>query len=923
VWEATLTRKILRWLGDHRVGGAVLLPGTAYLEMAIACGAEVFGDTAFHVTDVEFVEAMVFPDDDAAVRVQVVTTEEQPGRLRFQIASPVPGTGHPSWKVHARGTLQRVEAAETSPTVDLAALRARLGDSVPAERIYPKLTEVGFGYGPAFHGIVEAWSDETGDEALGRLRLPEAAGAAARYWMHPALLDACLHLGAAFGVRPDVDEDEAWVPVKVGSVRLLHRHSGELWSHSRRHHQSPDRSSSDIVVLDGTGKPIAEVSGVVAQRLASTARARERDDRFLEVDWELATVPAAKIDAGRWLLLGAGRGLGAMLCSALQAAGHAAAHAPGRDTSVSSVRALLSEAFGRQVPTAVVHLGSLDAGVELDADTIEGALVCGCDGVLHTVNALADAGFRDPPRLWLVTRGAQAAGAGDVHPAQAPMVGLGRVIATEHVELRCARLDLDPARPEAEVESLLAELLADDEEEEIALRGDERRVGRLVHRTPEAERPWKNEPRGERLTGLQVRADGSYLLTGGLGGLGLSVAAWLAELGAGHLVLVGRSGAASAEQQAAVAALEARGARVTVFAADVADRTQIEPLIREIAASARPLRGVIHAAGLGDPGMLATLTPARFRKVMAPKVLGAAHLHTLTRDAPLDFFVMYGSVAGLLGLGGTGHYAAANTFLDALAHHRRALGRPALSVDWGVFSEVGGSAAPDRRGGLAGLDSRGMRSLTPQEGLSALARLLESDRVQVGVVPLNLRQWTGFYPAAASSRMLSRLVAAQRAGGGRPAGDKDLLDRLAAAEPAARRAILLEALSAQVSQVLRIPEGKLDIDAPLTNLGMDSLMGLEVRNRVEAILGIAMPATLLWTYPTLAALSGRLLDLLSPAADPSSAAGAIATPALDTAHGEGAKDEASALEALRAMTDEEKGALLSEKLALLAQLIDE
>jgi len=248
---------------------------------------------------------------------------------------------------------------------------------------------------------------------------------------------------------------------------------------------------------------------------------------------------------------------------------------------------------------------------------------------------------------------------------------------------------------------------------------------------------------------------------------------------------------------------------------------------------------------------------------MGPKVQGALHLDALTRDVRLDFFVMYASVSGLLGLGGTGNYAAANAFLDALAHRRRWRGLPALSVDWGIFADVGMAAG--KGSGKEGLFSHGMRSMTAGEGLSALSRLLDSDRAQVGVVPLDVRQWMELYPAAASSRRLSRLVAAQRAAGdgraGRP-GDRALLERLASAEPGARAALMQEAVRAQASHVLRIPEGELDVQAPLTSLGMDSLMGLELRNRIELALGVKV---LLWTYPTVASLSAHLVAEVSPA----------------------------------------------------------
>jgi epothilone polyketide synthase D len=277
----------------------------------------------------------------------------------------------------------------------------------------------------------------------------------------------------------------------------------------------------------------------------------------------------------------------------------------------------------------------------------------------------------------------------------------------------------------------------------------------------------------------------------------------------------------------------------------------------------------------------------------------------------LDFFVLYASGAGLLGSPGQGNYAAANTFLDALAHHRRARRLSGMSIDWGLFAEVGLAAAQENRG--ARLVARGMRSLTPDEGLWALERLLDSDRAQVGVMPLDVRQWLELYPAVASSRLLSRLVAAERAGTGGRTGDQGLLARLAAAEPRARAQLLEEVLRAQASQVLRIPEGKLDVDAALTSLGMDSLMGLELRNRIESALGITVPATLLWTYPTVTLLGRHLLDLLG------SDGGAVLTAVPETETS--IENEAASLEALQAMTDEQKDVLLSEKLALLAQLV--
>ncbi len=355
----------------------------------------------------------------------------------------------------------------------------------------------------------------------------------------------------------------------------------------------------------------------------------------------------------------------------------------------------------------------------------------------------------------------------------------------------------------------------------------------------------------------RLRADGTYLVTGGLGGLGLSVAKWMVEQGAGHLVLVGRDTALTPEQQAAVAALEATGARVRVARADVSDRTQLARVLSESSEGAPPLRGIIHAAGVLDDGVLVQQTVERFRRVMAPKVLGGWNLHVLTREAPLDFFVLYSSAASLFGAPGQGNYVAANAFLDALAHHRRALGLPGLSINWGPFSEVGLAAAQANRG--ARLAQRGSDSLTPAEGNALLGRLLDGDVTQMAVMPLELHKWVEFYPRARSSPWLSELVPASSGAGSGGAKDVALLETLRTATQQEARVALERFVREQLARVLRLDSARIDPEVPLQGFGLDSLMGLELRNRLESGLGLSLPVSLIWKHPTLAALCEHLL----------------------------------------------------------------
>ncbi len=349
---------------------------------------------------------------------------------------------------------------------------------------------------------------------------------------------------------------------------------------------------------------------------------------------------------------------------------------------------------------------------------------------------------------------------------------------------------------------------------------------------------------------VRIRGDATYAITGGLGGLGLEAAKHLVASGARRLVLMGRR-APSAGAEAVLASLRAAGATVLVAQGDVA---RAEDVARVRAAAAgdpdAPLRGVIHAAGVLDDGILVKQTADRFAAVMAPKVAGAWNLHLATAGDPLDFFVLFSSLASILGAPAQASYAAGNAFLDALAHHRHAAGRPALSVNWGAWGEVGLAAAQDNR--AKRVAGQGVRSLTSEQGIRALARLLSSPLPQVTVAPLNLRQWLESNPSAAQWKLLAALheepaaAAAQRS---------QVKDALGAARPGARRRMLEEHLAGEVAAVLRIPAEAVDHAKPLTTLGLDSLTALEFRNRLELSLGLALRATLIWAHPTIAGLA--------------------------------------------------------------------
>ncbi|MCC7361297.1 MAG: SDR family NAD(P)-dependent oxidoreductase [Anaerolineales bacterium] len=363
---------------------------------------------------------------------------------------------------------------------------------------------------------------------------------------------------------------------------------------------------------------------------------------------------------------------------------------------------------------------------------------------------------------------------------------------------------------------------------------------------------------------LQVRPDGTYLITGGLGAIGRRLAAYLVEQGARHLLLVGR-GAPSPEAQADVAALEAAGAAVHIAQADVASLSDLQTLLARFQPTGAlpPLRGIFHAAGVLDDGVLLQQTAARFAGVFAPKVAGSWNLHQLSLGQPLEAFVLFSSAAALIGAPGQGNYAAANAFMDELAAWRQAQGLPALSVQWGPWAEIGLAARPDRAGRLS---NRGFAAIQPDAGLRALHwALAETDPV-LAVLPFDVRQWRQSFPQAAGLPLLAALAADHTPP---PSGGQVRAALLAAGSAKEQRALLEAHLRREIAEVLRIPAGRIGPATALDSLGFDSLLALELRNRLELGLAVRLSATLIWNYPTVSALAGHLASVvLDPEPEP-------------------------------------------------------
>ncbi|HEX6245038.1 MAG TPA: beta-ketoacyl reductase, partial [Polyangiales bacterium] len=508
------------------------------------------------------------------------------------------------------------------------------------------------------------------------------------------------------------------------------------------------------------------------------------------------------------------------------------------DTADPSHWQLLRDVLGAHAPSHVVHLLALDApSIEAD-DTLDRAQRLCCVSSLHLLQAIAAQGWSKPPRLTFVTRGAQAAAASSdvTQPSQALVWGFAGSAAQEYPELQIKLIDLGPTTSD-EVDLLAQELLQVDGEPRIALRHGQRLAPRL-QRSP-------RHTSGARER--QIRADRTYLVSGGLGGLGLVVAERLVSLGARHVALLSRS-APSSDKLAALQALRDAGAQVHLVRADVAQRHELERALSTLRASAPPVDGVVHAAGVLDDATLANLRAAQVLPVLTPKVLGAALLTELLPE--LGFLVLFSSVTGVLGSAGQSAYAAANAYLDAFAHQRAARGHRVSSLAWGGWAEVGMAHARAQ-------NLQGTGLIAPAEGAELFERLLDARAPQLTLVALDPRRLAAA-PLLASHSLLRSLVQEQP----QPQANDVGARARAAATPALRARVIEEYL---LSAVGRVAGGAIPLSAstPLKELGLDSLMLLNLRSLIARELGVELGASTLLSLPSVEALTAHLVDTLS------------------------------------------------------------
>ncbi|MDX1892074.1 type I polyketide synthase [Mycolicibacterium sp. 050158] len=869
-WEVELGTHTLGFLADHRVQGSIVVPGAVFVEMALAAGAQTYG-SRHGVRDLVLHRALIL--DDTCDPIVRTTLDQDRGTIEFA-AFTATADGDFTWTLTASAELTALPP-RPRPADTLTAVEATTST---AEDFYAHTRSIGFDYGDAFQPITEISAGT--DWATARLRVPPViAGDVGAFSFHPALLDGAFQ--TLFGTTlVEGNDDGTYLPHRIRHVTIYGPPAPDMTARVRVVSANAEKIESDVTIVDHRGEPLVVMEGFEVQSLtASSTMSTERIDKGLyEVQW----IPHPCVDAvtsvgdGRsWLVFVDDTGFGAALASRLRRDGHRVRtvehHAtetlvdtgtgyrldPGRPDQLRALLQVHLADHGDLI--GVVDCWPLD--VPAGSGSFEPTQRLGVLAVLHLINALAELDGVTP-RLHLVTANAQPApGTPTTAVDQAAVWGLGRVIGHQEFAEHWGSLidvDLEPGRDHRQTaERVCRHLLDDGPEDQIAIRGEQTFVPRL--------RPCAALTRAFP---TKLTPNATYVVTGGTGALGRSVATHLAEHGARHLVLMSRRAVPPRARWAqldvedphfatvqTIRAIERLGADVVCAAIDVTDADRMRTWLTEyLDGGGRPVRGIVHTAGTVDDRLLVNMTEAHFTEVMAPKVVGTRVLHDVFGANDLEFFVMFGSAGSVIASPGQGNYAAANAFLDAYAHDLRARGLPALTIGWGPWS-VGMVSELKLEKIYA---QRGIELITPAAGARILDRLLDQPVATVVAISADWGRARQLGLGGHLPPMFSDLETTDSMSGDAALGTS-VLDVLSATAEPERVDVVTEHLRLIVATVFDCAVTDVETDETLDDIGLDSMMAMEFRVRINAMFAIDLPVLEILRGVSVTSLASRVL----------------------------------------------------------------
>ena len=840
-FQSRICAKTATCVEDHRIFGNVLLPAAAFIDISLAACEEVFsckGHAFFENISIQ--RALILDEINYHLLTTIVESQgENKAKIRIFSKESLSGEKAARWLLHSECVIQMNPELQPAK-VSLEALLLRCPHAIPAERFYERKFKKGSAGGASYRCIKELWAGQ--GESLALIEVKEYPGDRSQWsFLQPVVLSNCIQPGTEILTGNDNDEDGVYLPWVWERIHMFAPLLPRVWSHTHELSGGPDSRIVDVTVFDDTGKVLVFIEKLHHWHVTRDSLIKHSQKEHLDEDliympvWQNAPLPKMPAPRCNWLVVGAGE-FAEALSEILSASLVPSTNIAGLTRSSVEWREFLNNFTNGKGLPGIVYVCTQGENDDNPA-TFELLL---CEEILALIQGIIGNVSPLVSQIVFVTHGTQGTGLekGFTTLGGSTLWGLAKTLMREHPDLVCRLVDLDPAITAIDgLVALTTELNAGDSETLIAWRGGERLVPRLQHHRQEGrDRSCVSGSEKSDVTESHniIRSGATYLITGGFGGLGRSVATWLADQRGKSIVLLGRR-QPDPEGNKFLEGLRSRGIAVMTAAVDVSDRKSMENLFAQIDRELPPLRGIIHAAGILDDSTLLEMNPAKLLAVFMPKVNGAWNLHRLTEKRTLDFFVMFSSTSGLWGSPGQANYAAANTFLDSLAHYRCQRGLPAMSIDWSAWSDVGMAAQMGDHLERYRLEM-GLGKITPQEGCHVFGWALNQRLAQFAAARVDWHLFRHRLPCNGLAPLFSNLGSGAAwtapALSNRLGNDKSLSQRVISGGGKDRRQAAVDYIRQCVGDVLGIDCEMPGEDQPLQDFGLDSLMTLQLRNRV-------------------------------------------------------------------------------------------
>lgn len=880
VFQTIFSEEKPRFLEEHMMFGATVSPGAAHLSMMLSALAFHHKQESGILEEVNFLLPLIVTENEKRT-VQLILTPLGKNRDSVLIAS---SGSHSEWDTHCTGILTGYgEGSPRRTELDLSGLKSRCRDRIDMEELYGRLKKIGCNLGPEFRCIEELFYNRS--EFLGRLRKKKNISDSADYQITPGLIDSILQvmlLSSAWAIRKVGENQSLFIPFHVGKMAVHSaRLPDEFWCYCT-FRETEEMVAGDITVFDEKGSLYMEITDLIAKYTDNQAFLRGSIKSRLNVlyteSWveekQSSPLPGdgSSMEGEACIIFHDRQGLGEKLGALMQQRGAQVLRVLAADEYSSpgdnlfQVNPALKEDFRRlfqeiistgpsRVIKSILFLWPLDSGSSdlLTTEALEKEQRLMLESLLHMAQTLASLDLPCPPRIRAVTSNAQKVNDSEAVKsiAETPLWGFGRTISQEMPQLWGGLIDIDSTVLFDEPLAVLREIVGGGDESLLALRGGNRRfAARLKKMTELPVRDNRQNP---------IPTEGTVLITGGMGALGIALAEWLVKKGCRHIAITSRK-SVSSERMEKMDSLREMGAEIEILVGDISRMDDAFRMVSQIHESMPPLKGVFHLAGMLDDGMIEEMDWERFSRVLAPKISGAWNLHLLSRDLELDFFVMYSSASSLLGNPGQSSYAAGNAFLDGLASYRRGIGLPALSINWSSWADAGMAASKGAEHDR--LAHYGVRHLKPDFALELLDSLLNSRLQQVCALDIDWETYRDRLEQKSSSYLCTILPKKAEEAGDREeeTREKGIMAALQETPPVKRKEALIQYMQRWSARIMGCDDPRqVKTDTPLMEQGVDSLMIVEMRNKFNREVKTTLPMTLLFNYPTLKKVADYIL----------------------------------------------------------------